>query len=542
MAMLGNMMQQQLLVSSILRQATALSPNVEIVSRRIEGDIHRYTYRDCYRRTAQLAHALRALDVQTGDRVATLAWNTYRHLELYYAVSGIGAIIHTVNPRLFGDQIQYIVNHAENKILFVDLTFVSLLNDLAAHLPTVSKIILLCDQAHAPTDAKFKFECYESLLDNQPRDYDWPQFDENTAAGLCYTSGTTGNPKGVLYSHRSTVMHALCSTTANGLNLSRKDTVMPIVSMYHACAWGLPYSALIAGAKLVLPGAKLDGESLVELIENEAVNFAAGVPTVWLTTLQYLDKAHKKLPPDMVIGCGGAAPPLALVEALRDKHQAYLLPLWGMTETSPIATFGSKPSNIHSLSIDALNSIQISAGRPVFGIETEIFDEDDRPLPHDGQRSGQLRVRGPWVVERYFRADADATIDGWFDTGDVATIDADNYVRIVDRKKDVVKSGGEWISSIELENAALSHPDVFEACVVGVPHKKWDERPLLLVVLEDGRALDKASITQHLSTRVAKWWLPDDIVAVDALPHTATGKLHKVPLRERYREHYQDRD
>lgn len=538
--MLGNMMQQPLLISSIIQQAANLTPNVEIVSRRIEGDIHRYSYRDCHRRSAQLAHALHALDVKPGDRVATLAWNGYRHLELYYAVSGIGAVIHTVNPRLFADQIQYIINDAENKLLFVDLTFVPLLNDLTAHLPTIEKIIVLCDRVHAPTDAKFKFECYETLLENQHSEYDWPVFDENTAAGLCYTSGTTGNPKGVLYSHRSTLMHALCCTTPNALNLSRTSVAMPVVPMYHACAWGLPYAALIAGAKLVLPGAQLDGQSLSELIDNEQINFAAGVPTVWLTLLHYLDKAGKKLPEDIVIGCGGAASPLALVEALRDKHNVYLMPLWGMTETSPIATFGSKPATIDTMPIDELNSIQISAGRPIYGVETEIFDEDDQPLPHDGKHSGQLRVRGSWIVQRYFRADTDATIDGWFDTGDVATIDRDSYVRIVDRKKDVVKSGGEWISSIELENAALSHPDVYEACVVGVPHKKWDERPLLLVVLEENRTLDKPSILNHLSTRVAKWWLPDDIVAVDELPHTATGKLHKVPLRERYRDHYRD--
>ena len=538
--MLGNMMQQQLLVSSIIHQAATQTPHVEIVSRRVEGDIHRYTYRDCYHRTAQLAHALRELDVQPGDRVATLAWNGYRHLELYYAVSGIGAIIHTVNPRLFADQIQYIINHAENKLLFVDLTFVPLLNELAEHLPTIAKIVVLCDREHAPTDAKFKFECYETLIEHRACEYDWPQFDENTAAGLCYTSGTTGNPKGVLYSHRSTLIHALSCTTPSALNLSRNTTAMPVVPMYHACAWGLPYAALIARAKLVLPGAQLDGQSLSELIENENVNFAAGVPTVWLTMLHYLDKAQKKLPPGMVIGCGGAAPALALVEGLRDKHHAYLMPLWGMTETSPIATFGSKPMAMETLSIDELNSIQVSAGHPIYGVETEIFDEDNRPIPHDGKCSGQLRVRGPWVVQRYFRADADSTIDGWFDTGDVATIDADNYVRIVDRKKDVVKSGGEWISSIELENAAISHPQIREACVVGVPHKKWDERPLLLVVLEDNCVLDKQSILNHLATRVAKWWLPDDIVALNELPHTATGKLHKVPLRERYREHYKD--
>lgn len=555
--MLGNMMQQPLLISSIIQQAAQMFPRTEIVSRRIEGDIHRYTIADCYRRTCQLAHALKALGVSESDRIGTLAWNGYRHIELYYAISGLGAIVHTVNPRLFPPQIEYIINHAENTLLFVDLTFVPLLNELSEKLPTVKKIILLCAADDAPRDAQFEFTCYETLFENHQEEFDWPSFDENTAACLCYTSGTTGNPKGVLYSHRSTTLHALASCTPNALNLSRNSIVLPVVPMYHVSAWGLPYSGLIAGAKLVMPGAQLDGASLFELIEKENVNLALGVPTVWLTMLQYLDKIGRKLPPGLTVAQGGAATPLVLVETLRDKHDSYLMPLWGMTETSPLATFGTRPQDLEELPIEQRNRIQTSAGRPIYGVEIEIFDDNDQPLPHDGRQSGQLRVRGPWIAQRYYcsskeecfskdecsakdgGANEDATINGWFDTGDVATLDTDGYLRIVDRKKDVVKSGGEWISSIALENAALSHVSVREACVIGVPHKKWDERPLLIVVLKENHALDKAAITAHLAERVAKWWLPDDIVVTDELPYTATGKLHKVPLREKYRDHYQ---
>jgi fatty-acyl-CoA synthase len=408
---------------------------------------------------------------------------------------------------------------------------------------------LLCARADAPEDAQFEFLCYEDLIGGhedliaaQPTEFDWPDFDENTAACLCYTSGTTGDPKGVLYSHRSTVIHALASCVPNGLDLSRQSVVLPVVPMYHVSAWGLPYSCLMAGAKLVLPGAQMDGQSLFDLIESEHVSLALGVPTVWLTMLQQLEKTAKKLPPGMTFGVGGAAAPLALVEKLRE-HDAYLMPLWGMTETSPLATFGGWSEQLETLPLDARDRWQTSAGRATYGIEIEIFDDADRPLPHDGAQSGQLRTRGPWVMQSYYRNDplqggCNPCIDGWFDTGDVATIDTDGFLRIVDRKKDVIKSGGEWISSIALENAAVSHTSVREACVVGVPHPRWDERPLLLVVLAENCTLDKEAITAHLAENVAKWWLPNDIVEVDELPHTATGKLHKVPLRERFKNHY----
>jgi 3-(methylthio)propionyl---CoA ligase len=535
--MLGNMMQQPLLISSILQQAKTLAPRAEIVSRRIEGDTHRYSYLDCHRRTCQLAQALRTLGVSSGDRIGTLAWNGYRHIELYYAISGIGAIVHTVNPRLFTQQIEYIVNHAEDSLLFVDLTFVPLLNELVGRIPSVRTIVLLCARADAPVDTRFEFLCYEELIAGLADEFAWPDFDEDTAACLCYTSGTTGDPKGVLYSHRSTVLHALASCVPNGLNLSRQSVVLPVVPMYHVSAWGLPYSCLMAGAKLVLPGARMDGQSLFELIERERVSLALGVPTVWQTMLQQLEKTGQKLPRDMTFGVGGAAAPLALVEKLRE-HDAYLMPLWGMTETSPLATFGGWSEELQELPPAARNRWQTSAGRAIYGIEIEIFDDDEQPLPHDGAQSGQLRTRGPWVVRNYYRNDCEPCVGGWFDTGDVATIDADGFLRIVDRKKDVIKSGGEWISSIALENAAVSHACVREACVVGVPHPRWDERPLLLVVLNEGRVLDKDSILEHLATRVAKWWLPNDIVALDELPHTATGKLHKVPLRDRFRNHF----
>lgn len=539
--MLGNMMQQPLLISSIIAQAARLAPHTEIVSRRVEGDIHRYTYAECYRRAGQLAHALLELGVKPGDRVATLAWNGYRHLELYYAISGVGAIVHTVNPRLFPAQIEYIVNHAQDSLLFVDLSFVPLLNTLRGRLPSVTRIVLLCSPEHAPADAEFPYLCYESLLERKPESIDWPEFDENTAACLCYTSGTTGDPKGVLYSHRSTVIHALATCMPNALNLSRETTVLPVVPMYHVSAWGVPYSGLIAGAKLVLPGAQMDGASLFELIETENVNLMLGVPTVWLNLLHVLEHSGQKLRNHVVVAVGGAAAPLALVEMLRERYGVYLMPLWGMTETSPLATFGGWREDMADLSLEQRNRIQTSAGQAIYGVEMEVFDTDDQPLPHDGQHSGALRVRGPWIMQRYYKADKDATIDGWFDTGDVATIDAEGYLRIVDRNKDIIKSGGEWISSIALENAALSHTSVREACVVGVPHEKWDERPLLLVVMEENQRLDKQALTEHLATRVAKWWLPDDIIAVEELPHTATGKLHKVPLREQYREHYRER-
>ena len=536
--MIGSMMQQPLLISSILEHAAHQYPDQQIVSRKVEGGIHRITYSALAERTAQLAHALRTLGVKPGDRVATLAWNTWRHVELYYAISGLGAICHTVNPRLFQEQIRYIVNHAEDVVLCFDLTFASAVAELAPSLPTVKHFVALCDPGRMnEVDVPGAIN-YEALLQNHPTQIDWPVFDERDHAALCYTSGTTGNPKGVLYSHRSTVIHALASCTPNALALSEDTVVMPVVPMYHVAAWGIPYSGLMAGSRIVLPGLGMDGASLHALIDSEDVGLMLGVPTVWLGLLDYLDSTGQQLPPGKVVGVGGARTPLAIAQRFWERHQAYVMPLWGMTETSPLATFGRPIKRLMQKPLEERLALQTKAGRPCYGIEIEIFDEDNQPLPHDGEAVGSLRVRGPWVVERYFGMTEDALVHGWFETGDMATIDPEGYLLIVDRRKDVIKSGGEWISSIELENAALGHPAVAEACVIGVAHPKWDERPLLLLVLRPGATLDKPGILAQLEKKVAKWWLPDDILAIEALPHTATGKLDKKPLREQYRTHF----
>ncbi|MGE0388435.1 MAG: long-chain fatty acid--CoA ligase [Gammaproteobacteria bacterium] len=535
----GNMMDEPLLVSGILRQAARLTPQAGIVSRLPGGGIHRYDYAGCAGRSARLATALGALGIRAGDRVGTLAWNGHRHLEIYYAASGIGAVVHTINPRLFAEQIQFVVEHAADRILFADPACAELLAGLAARMDALPPVVFLCDADQVPPGLPFAYRCYEDLIGNAVPLPAWPEFDERSAACLCYTSGTTGDPKGVLYSHRSTVLHALASCTPNALNLSRDTVVLPVVPMYHVSAWGIPYSGLMAGARLVLPGNALDGGSLCELIEAEGVNLMLGVPTVWFNLLQHLQATGRRLPPGIVVAVGGAAAPRALVDELRERHGCWLMPLWGMTETSPLATFGGRSRAIDALPDEEKARIQTSAGRPIHGVEIEIFDEDDRPLPHDGLASGALRVRGPWVLRRYYRAEADATAGGWFDTGDVATIDAQGYLRIVDRAKDVIKSGGEWISSIALENAALGHPQVAQAAVIGAPHPKWDERPLLIVVTREGQGLDRESLMHHLAGQVAKWWLPDAVVEVDGLPHTATGKLNKRPLRERFRGYFQ---
>jgi fatty-acyl-CoA synthase len=532
--MLGNMMNTPLLISAIFDYATDLHADQEIVSRRVEGDIHRYSYRDFGKRCRQLTNALLGLGVKAGDRIATLAWNGYRHLEIYYAVSGLGAITHTVNPRLFSEQVDYIINHAEDSIVFVDLTFVSLLEEIIGRIPTVRHFVIMTDRRHMPDTKLPNVICYEELVAGKPDSVQWPVFDENAAACLCYTSGTTGNPKGVLYSHRSTVLHALASAIPNGLNMSRDTVVLPVVPMYHVAAWGIPYSGLMMGAKLVLPGAGMDGASLFELIDSEKATLLLGVPTVWLTLLNYLDGTGGKLDSVRTVANGGSAPPLALAKNLEEKHNVYLMPMWGMTETSPLAVFVSRDSFVDALPMERRYQLQTKAGRPIFGITLEIFDDNDRPLPHDGTAYGNLKVRGPWVIQRYYRQEKDAAIDGWFDTGDVATIDAQGYMQVVDRKKDVIKSGGEWISSIELENATMSHTSIREACVVGVRHPKWDERPLLFVVLKPGHNVDKLDLLNFLATKVAKWWLPDDVIFLDELPHTATGKLLKMKLRDQY--------
>ncbi|WP_286716372.1 long-chain-fatty-acid--CoA ligase [Thalassolituus sp. UBA2009] len=536
----GQMMTQPLIISDLLEYAAAHHGTREIISRRLEGDIHRYTYRDALKRSKQLANALLALGVQPGDRVATLAWNGYRHFECYYAISGIGAICHTVNPRLYTEQVEYIINHAEDCYVFLDACFAKLLEPVADKLTSVKGFIFMIDADQMPQTSLPNAINYEDLMTTYSSELVWPRFPQDTASGLCYTSGTTGNPKGVLYSHASTVLHAYASRNPDALNVSADSVVMPVVPMYHVCAWGMPYIAPMSGATLVLPGDGMDGQSLHELIELAEVDLMLGVPTVWLGLIDYLKRNNKRMDSVKTVGVGGSASPKSLVETLDKEYGVYLLPIWGMTETSPLATLGAPTKAMQKMSDDERYRLQTTAGRPMFGIELEIFGEDDQPLPHDGTSRGYLRVRGPWVLTAYYKNEKpdsffiDAHGKQWFDTGDIAVIDENSYLQIVDRAKDVVKSGGEWISSIDLENAAVGHPDVKEACVIGVRHQKWDERPLLFIVKSEESDIDKQDIYNYLESRVAKWWLPDDILFVEELPHTATGKLQKRTLRDEY--------
>lgn len=541
----GQMMAQPLLISDLLEYAATHYGHQKIISRRLEGDIHSYCYEEALARSKRLANALIGLGVKEGDRVATLAWNGYRHFECYYAISGIGAICHTVNPRLFSEQIEYIIQHAEDSYVFIEASFLPLLEPIGSRLTSVKGIIVLIDADQMPTTSLSNVMNYEALLSEPAEQFDWPELDADSAACLCYTSGTTGNPKGVLYSHRSTVLHAFASRNPDALNISSDSVVMPVVPMYHVCAWGIPYIAPMAGATLVLPGEGMSGEDLYHLIDFAQVDLMLGVPTVWLGLIDYLQAHNLSIPSVKTVGVGGAASPPVLVETLDKDYGIYLLPIWGMTETSPLATLGANTKAIRELSDEQRYHIQTSAGKPMFGIDIEIFNETtNTPLPHDGKARGLLRVRGPWVLSGYYKTDkADCFIEDqyghtWFDTGDIATIDAAGYLRIVDRAKDVVKSGGEWISSIDLENAAQGCEWVVEACVIGVKHLKWDERPLLFIVANNRANQDegaqKKAIYDFLTDKVAKWWLPDDIVFVDQLPHTATGKLQKRTLRESY--------
>lgn len=541
----GNMMTQPLIISDLLEYAASHHGNHEIISRRLEGDIHRYSYRDALQRSKQLAVALQQLGVQPGDRVATLAWNTYRHFECYYGISGIGAICHTVNPRLYTEQIEYIINHAEDCYVFLDACFAQLLEPIADKLTSVKGFILLIDEDKMPHTSLPNVSCYETLINSsdvitQRENFSWPPLAQDTAACLCYTSGTTGNPKGVLYSHGSTVLHAYASRNPDALNISSDTVVMPVVPMYHVCAWGMPYIAPMSGATLVLPGEGMDGKSLHELIELADIDLMLGVPTVWLGLIDYLKRNNLRMDSVKTVGVGGSASPRSLVETLDKEYGVYLLPIWGMTETSPLATLGSPTKAMQSMTDDKRYRLQTTAGKPMFGIELEIFDDEDRPVAHDGKSRGYLRVRGPWVLTAYYKDDkpesffTDQNGNQWFDTGDIAVIDSHSYLQIVDRAKDVVKSGGEWISSIDLENAAVGHADVNEACVIGVKHPKWDERPLLFIVRHENADVTKEDIHQYLEGKVAKWWLPDDIIFVEELPHTATGKLKKRTLRDQY--------
>ncbi len=540
--MRGLVQQSPLLISSLIDYAAEWHGQVEIVSRTVEGPIHRTDYAALRRRSKQLANALTALGVDPGDRVGTLAWNTYRHMELYYAVSGMGAVLHTVNPRLFAEQISYIIGHAEDKYVFFDLTFAPLLEKLAAKLPSVRGFVAMTGRAHMPAVKLPNLLCYEDLVGAQSDDYEWPRFDEMTASSLCYTSGTTGNPKGVLYAHRSTVLHSFCVCTRDGLGLSSQDSTLVIVPLFHANAWGIPYAAAMCGAKLVLPGPGLDGKSVFELLRDEKCNFSAGVPTVWLGFFQYLDQNPaldlSAIKLERVV-IGGSACPRAMMERFASQFGAYVVHAWGMTEMSPLGTTGNLLVKHRNLPLPERLDVQMKQGRAVYGVDLRIVDGGGGHLPHDGKSFGLLQVRGPWITSGYFKGDGGQVLDkdGWFSTGDVATLDGDGYMQITDRSKDVIKSGGEWISSIDLENAAIGHPAVQEAAVIGVHHPKWQERPLLVVVKKKGASVTPKELIDFLSHKVAKWWLPDDVAFVEELPHTATGKLLKTKLRDDFKNY-----
>jgi fatty-acyl-CoA synthase len=534
--MLGLMMDRPLLISQLIAFADRYHPDAEIVTQTVEGPVHRYTYADAHRRARQAANMLARLGVASGERVATLAWNTYRHFELYYAISGSGAVCHTVNPRLFEEQIVYIVNHAEDRVMFFDATFAPLVAKLKTQCPKVAHWIALVEADAVPEQTPFA-QSYEALVASSSDDYTWPSFDENSASSLCYTSGTTGNPKGVLYSHRSTMLHAYGFGLPDAGNLSASDVVMAVVPMFHANAWSIPYAAPMTGAKLVLPGSRLDGASIAKLLEEEEVTLAAGVPTIWSMLLAHIEQHELALPHFRRTLIGGAACPASMIEAF-DRLGVEVVHAWGMTETSPLGTLCSFKRKHKSLNKAGKLALRLKQGRPVFGVDIEIVDPDGKPLPHDGKAFGDLLVRGPWIVASYLGGTESPLRDGWFPTGDVATIDADGYMQITDRSKDVIKSGGEWISSVELENLTIGCPGVANAAAIGVRHPKWDERPLLIVQRKPGMTPSKADVVDFLEGKVAKWWLPEDVVFVDAIPLTATGKLYKLELRKRFAEHF----
>ncbi|TRZ65471.1 MAG: fatty-acid--CoA ligase [Rhodocyclaceae bacterium] len=533
------MMNTSLMISSLIRHADNYHGDTEIVSRLPEGGIHRYTYRDAHRRSRQLANLLKALGVKTGDRIGTLAWNTHRHFEIYFGVSGIGAICHTINPRLFPEQITYIVNHAEDDYIFFDITFIKLIEALVPHCPKVKGWVAMCGRDHLPkTEIVPNLLAYDDLVNSHSDDHGWQEFDENTASSLCYTSGTTGNPKGVLYSHRSTLLHAYAAALPDGLNLSARDSVLPVVPMFHVNAWGLPYSVAMTGAKFVMPGAQLDGASLYELFEQEKVSISAGVPTIWLGLLQHLQTNKLRLSSVKRLVIGGSAAPPAMIRAFDEHYGITVLHAWGMTEMSPLGTANTFKLKHLGLSAEEKDRIRVKQGRPLYGVEMKIVDGEGKLLPHDGKAFGDLLVRGPWITSDYFKNEGGTPlVDGWFPTGDVATIDEDGYMQITDRSKDVIKSGGEWISSIDIENLAVAHPAVMEAAVIGIVHPKWDERPLLLVIKKQGMTVTREEMLEFMTGKIAKWWMPDDVVFVDSLPHTATGKLLKTKLREEFRDY-----
>ena len=537
--MYGLMQDSPLLISSLISYAGLYHGDVELVSRTVEGPIHRYGYRDAERRSKQVAKALLALGVKPGDPIGTLAWNGYRHLELYFGISGMGAVLHTINPRLFPEQIVYIANHAEDHYLFLDLTFVPLIEPMAAKLSTIKGFIIMTDEAHMPQTTLPNALCYETLVGSQDAEYTWPNLDERTASSLCYTSGTTGNPKGVLYTHRSTILHSFCVCTRDAIGMSSHEVVLPVVPMFHANAWGTPYAAAMCGAKMVFPGSKMDGASIYELLDSEKVSLTLAVPTVWLMLLNHLQETGKKLPFLERVVIGGSAAPKSMIKTFEEDYDVQVIHAWGMTETSPLGTTGNLKPKHAGLSYAEKLEIKAKQGRAIYGVDLKIVDREGQELPRDGKAFGHLMVRGPWIASGYMKGEGGQVIDqeGWFDTGDVSTLDPDGYMQITDRSKDVIKSGGEWISSIDLENDALGHPAVAEAAVIGVFHPKWDERPLLIVVKQKGAEVSKEELLDFMRSKAAKWQVPDDVVFVDELPHTATGKLLKTKLRKDFQDY-----
>jgi 3-(methylthio)propionyl---CoA ligase len=541
--MLGLMQNQPLLISSLIEFAERHHSDGEIVSRRVEGDLHRYTYKDLAVRSRQVANALDSMKIGFSDRVATLAWNGYRHMEVYFGVSGSGRVLHTLNPRLHSDQVVWIANHAEDQVLCFDASFLPIVQAVYARCTTIKHYVMLCDAHKLPQDSGIpNLISYEAWIGKQSSNYTWPVFDENSASSMCYTSGTTGNPKAALYSHRSTVLHAYAAALPDVMNLSARDSVLPVVPMFHVNAWGIPYSAALTGCKLVFPGPALDGKSVYDLLESEKVTFAAGVPTVWQMLLGHMQANGLRFSTLKRTVIGGSACPPAMINAFNDDYGVDVLHAWGMTEMSPLGTLCTLKNKHLLLSKEEQMKIRLKQGRAIYGMDMKIIDEAGKALPHDGKAFGDLLVKGPWIVAEYFKQSEEPSpksplVDGWFPTGDVATIDSDGYMQITDRSKDVIKSGGEWISSIDIENIAVAHPAVAMAACIGVYHPKWDERPIIAVVKKPGADVSREALIAFYEGKTAKWQIPDDVVFVDVIPLGATGKMLKTKLRESLKDY-----